>query len=194
MDVLLLRGFRRIRAGRYRRARHRARCAGRPRDGAHRRYACLCIPNLVSKEQLQSAIASTSIAFNVSHLVRPGHRGHRVITTVGVTRAFALNGISYLAIVRPPFFWSNSGHGRDIQATCGRKCVTAFATFVSAYDTRPFDYDRGRLSGTGRGALEMMPALSTSLHAAVPARDTDVGRRCRRRRDRPGVVARARCR
>ena len=67
-------------------------------DGAHTPVRMTLVPNLVEKTQLQSAIASASISFNVSRLVGPAIAG-LIIAASGVSTAFAINGISYLAII-----------------------------------------------------------------------------------------------
>ena len=67
-------------------------------DGAHTPVRMTLVPNLVEKTQLQSAIASASISFNVSRFVGPAIAGF-VIATLGVSAAFIINGFSYLAII-----------------------------------------------------------------------------------------------
>lgn len=129
-------------------------------DGAHTPIRMTLVPNLVNKEQLQSAIASTSISFNVSRFVGPAIAG-LVIATLGVSAAFAINGISYLAIVaavlfvevrpvpsrgkKPGDLWSELLDGiryvREHQAIRGLMIMIAVASLF------------------GRGALEMLPAF-----------------------------------
>ncbi len=101
-------------------------------DGAHIPVRMTLVPNLVSREQLQSAIATTSISFNVSRFVGPAIAG-LIIATLGVSAAFALNGISYLAIVGALFFVKLRPMrvARKNRATSGPSCLTAFATCAS---------------------------------------------------------------
>lgn len=133
-------------------------------DGAHTPVRMTLVPNLVNKEQLQSAIASTSISFNVSRLVGPAIAGV-VIATLGVSAAFIINGISYLAIVGAVFFvrlrplasrqkkpgdvWSELLDGvryvRDHKTIRGLLIMIAVGSIF------------------GRGALEMLPAFADAV-------------------------------
>lgn len=71
-------------------------------DGAHMPVRMAIVPNLVNKNQLQSAIATTSISFNLSRFIGPALAGI-IIATLGVAAAFAINGISYLFFVATMF-------------------------------------------------------------------------------------------
>ena len=133
-------------------------------DGAHTPVRMTLVPNLVNREQLQSAIASTSISFNVSRFVGPAIAG-LIIATLGVSAAFAINGISYLAIVAAVFFvrlrpmasrekkpgdlWSELLDGvryvRTHQTIRGLLVMIAVASVF------------------GRGALEMLPAFADAI-------------------------------
>ena len=68
-------------------------------DGAHTPIRMTLVPNIVEKRQLQSAIASASISFNVSRFIGPAIAG-LIIATAGVSAAFAINSISYLPSLR----------------------------------------------------------------------------------------------
>ena len=67
-------------------------------DGAHMPVRMTIVPNLVEKNQLQSAIAFNSIAFNVSRFVGPAIAG-LIIAIYGIATAFIVNGVSYLALI-----------------------------------------------------------------------------------------------
>ena len=67
-------------------------------DGAHAPVRMSIVPNLVRKDQLHSAIALTSVSFNLSRFIGPALAG-LVIALAGVGTAFAVNGVSYLAMV-----------------------------------------------------------------------------------------------
>jgi len=133
-------------------------------DGAHTPVRMTLVPNLVSKAQLQSAIATTSISFNVSRFVGPAIAGV-IIATLGVSAAFALNGISYLAIVaavslirlrpverskkKPGDIWSELLDG---------------VRYVRAHRTiRGLLFIIAVASIFGRGALEMLPAFADAV-------------------------------
>lgn len=133
-------------------------------DGAHTPVRMTIVPNLVDREQLQSAIAGTSISFNVSRFVGPAIAG-LIIATFGVGAAFAVNGISYLAIVaavsvvklrpvgsrskKPSDVWSELMDGvryvLDHHAIRGLLIIIAVASIL------------------GRGALEMLPAFADAV-------------------------------
>lgn len=135
-------------------------------DGAHIPVRMTLVPNLVSREQLQSAIATTSISFNVSRFVGPAIAG-LIIATLGVSAAFALNGISYLAIVGALFFvklrptasrekkpgdvWSELLDG--IRYVRKHRTIRSLLIMIAV----------GSLFG--RGALEMLPAFADAIFA-----------------------------
>lgn len=133
-------------------------------DGAHTPVRMTLVPNLVSREQLQSAIATTSISFNVSRFVGPAIAG-LIIATLGVSAAFAINGISYLAIVSAVFFVklrpmaSREKKPGDVWSE-----LLDGVRYVRAHPTI-----RGLLiiiagaSVFGRGALEMLPAFVDAI-------------------------------
>ncbi len=60
-------------------------------------YSAL-IPTLVQKEDLQNAIALNSIQFNLARVVGPAIGGIALVK-LGATWCFALNGISYIAVI-----------------------------------------------------------------------------------------------
>lgn len=60
-------------------------------------YAAL-IPTLVGKEDLQNAIALNSIQFNLARVVGPA-LGGLALVKLGATWCFALNGLSFLAVI-----------------------------------------------------------------------------------------------
>ena len=130
-------------------------------DGAHTPIRMTLVPNLVEFEQLQSAIATTSISFNVSRFVGPAIAG-LIIANYGVGVAFAVNGMSYFAIVAavsivelsPTSSRSRSPDDVWVELLDGIRYVLGHRTI------------RGLLiliavaSVFGRGALEMLPAFA----------------------------------
>lgn len=133
-------------------------------DGAHTPVRMTLVPNLVARDQLQSAIASTSISFNVSRFVGPAIAG-LIIATMGVSAAFAINGASYLAIVaavlfvelrpmasrrqKPGDVWSELLDG--IHYVLTHRTIRGLLVMVAV------------ASVFGRGALEMMPAFADAV-------------------------------
>jgi MFS family permease len=130
-------------------------------DGAHTPVRMTLVPNIVEKVQLQSAIASNSIAFNASRFVGPAVAGF-IIANWGVGAAFAFNSVSYLAIVAavilvrlrptlekkraPVNVWSEMLDG--IRYVIRHHVICALLITVAV------------ASVFGRGALEMLPAFA----------------------------------
>ena len=133
-------------------------------DGAHTPVRMTLVPNLVARQQLQSAIASTSISFNVSRLVGPAIAGV-VIATLGVSAAFAINGVSYLAIVAAVFFVKLkplSSHNKKTSDVWSE--LLDGVRYVRNHSTiRSLLFIIAVGSVFGRGALEMLPAFADAI-------------------------------
>lgn len=133
-------------------------------DGAHTPVRMTLVPSIVSRAQLHSAIASNSIAFNVSRFVGPAIAGF-IIATWGVGTAFAVNGVTYLAIVaavmliqvnprtrrrkKPGDVWSELLDG--VRYVLGHQTIRSLLITVAV------------ASVFGRGALEMLPAFADKV-------------------------------
>ncbi len=133
-------------------------------DGSLTPVRMSLVPIIVSREQLHSAIASNSIAFNVSRFVGPAIAG-LIIATWGVGAAFALNGVTYLAIVgavmlvrlnpgsqrskQPGDLWSELLDG--VRYVLGHQTIRSLLITVAV------------ASVFGRGALEMLPAFADAV-------------------------------
>jgi MFS family permease len=133
-------------------------------DGAHMPVRMTIVPNLVGKDQLQSAIAITSISFNLSRFVGPAIAG-LIIVIYGVATAFIVNGVSYLALIavmlivrlnpsaeqsgKDRHVWREMGEG--INYILGNPAIRALLLIIAV------------ASVFGRGALEMMPAFADAV-------------------------------
>jgi MFS family permease len=133
-------------------------------DGAHMPVRMTIVPNLVEKNQLQSAIAITSISFNVSRFVGPAIAG-LIIAIYGVAAAFMVNGVSYLALIavmlivrlnptaekpsKERHVWREMGEG--INYIMGNPAIRALLLIIAV------------ASVFGRGALEMMPVFADAI-------------------------------
>ena len=133
-------------------------------DGAHMPVRMSIVPNLVEKNQLQSAIAITSISFNLSRFVGPAIAG-LIIAIYGVDAAFMVNGVSYLALIglmlvvrlnptaenpgKERHVWREMGEG--INYVMGNPAIRALLLIIAV------------ASVFGRGALEMMPAFADAV-------------------------------
>ena len=130
-------------------------------DGAHMPVRMSLVPNLVTAEQLHSAIASTSISFNLSRFFGPAIAGF-IIAYLGVSAAFATNAVSYIAILaalmmvqlqptsrsepRHSDVWNQLKEG--VRYVFHNKQIRLVLTVIAI------------ASVLGRGALEMLPAYS----------------------------------
>ncbi len=133
-------------------------------DGAHTPVRMSLVPSIVNREQLHSAIASNSIAFNVSRFVGPAIAG-LIIATWGVGAAFAVNSVTYLAIIgavmliqlnpgsqrskQPGDLWSELLDG--VRYVLGHQTIRSLLITVAV------------ASVFGRGALEMLPAFADAV-------------------------------
>lgn len=133
-------------------------------DGAHTPVRMTIVPNIVSREQLQSAIASNSISFNVSRFVGPAIAG-LIIAKWGVAVAFATNGLTYLGVVaavsvieirsRAP----RNTHTSDIWA----ELLDGFRYVIHHHTIRGLLIVVAVASVFARGALEMLPAFADEV-------------------------------
>jgi len=133
-------------------------------DGAHTPIRMTLVPGIVTREQLQSAIASASISFNVSRFIGPAIAG-LIIATQGVAAAFLTNSISYVAYIvaiavielrpsearsKPPGdVWSEMLDG--IRYIVRHRTIRGLLLIIAV------------ASIFGRGALEMMPAFADAV-------------------------------
>ncbi len=133
-------------------------------DGAHAPIRMTLVPNLVNRAQLQSAIASTSISFNASRFVGPAIAG-LIIATLGVSAAFTINGISYLAYIvailivelRPAEVRVKAATGVWAEMLEGIRYILSHRTIRGVLITVAV------ASVFGRGGLEMMPAFADKI-------------------------------
>ncbi len=133
-------------------------------DGAHTPVRMTLVPSLVSREQLQSAIASNSIAFNVSRFVGPAISGF-IIASWGVGTAFAVNSVSYLAIVGAVIIVrTNPRVRREKQpGNIWSELMDGVRYVVSHASIRALLVTVAVASVLGRGALEMLPAFADAV-------------------------------
>ena len=130
-------------------------------DGAHTPVRMTIVPNLVNRGQLHSAIAHTSISFNVSRFVGPAIAGI-IIAKFGVATAFAVNGISYLALVFAVLF-VRLNPSADRSAAPGdvwSDLIDGIRYVLSHQTIRALLIIIAVASILGRGALEMLPAFA----------------------------------
>lgn len=133
-------------------------------DGAHAPIRMTLVPNLVNRQQLQSAIASTSISFNVSRFVGPAIAG-LIIATLGVSAAFAVNGISYLAYIFAISIVELRPAEERLKAATGvwAEMLEGVRYILSHRTIRGLLMTVAVASVFGRGGLEMMPAFADKV-------------------------------
>ncbi len=133
-------------------------------DGAHTPVRMALVPSIVKRSQLSSAIASNSIAFNLSRVIGPAISGF-IITACGVATAFAINMVTYIAIVAAV----------GVISIKPRPDRGSGPTRIIAEILESVRYVRGHFiiqtlmvaitinTVFGRGVLEMMPAVADEL-------------------------------
>ena len=134
-------------------------------DGAHTPVRMSIVPNLVERNQLTSAIALTSVAFNTSRFLGPALAG-LVIAVFGVATAFVINGVSYLGMVVAVFMITlrPSGKPRDQRRHPVAELVEG-ARYVVRHETiRSLLVIAALGAVCGRGALEMLPVFSDDVY------------------------------
>jgi predicted MFS family arabinose efflux permease len=135
-------------------------------DGAHAPVRMSIVPNLVGREQLQSAIALTSVSFNLSRFIGPAIAG-LVIAVWGVGTAFTINGVSYLAAI-----------GAMIAVRLNpssKRADTRKHPWTELVDGARYAFSHKGLRGPliiaalgaifGRGALEMLPVFADAVYS-----------------------------
>ncbi len=134
-------------------------------DGAHAPVRMSIVPNLVQPDQLHSAIAFTSVAFNLSRFVGPAIAG-LVIAVWGVAAAFIINGVSYVTII----FVMTIVTLRSVSSDAERKHpwleLVDGARYAFSHELiRALLILVAMASVFGRGALEMLPAFADAVYA-----------------------------
>jgi len=134
-------------------------------DGAHMPVRMSIVPNLVTKEQLQSAIAMTSISFNVSRFVGPAFAGI-VIANFGIAAAFFVNGISYLSLITAMLVirLNPAAERKKVRKHPWLELKDGVRYVLQHESIRAVLIIIALASVFGRGALEMMPAFADAVY------------------------------
>jgi len=134
-------------------------------DGAHMPVRMSVVPNLVARAQLESAIAITSISFNVSRFVGPAFAGF-IIASYGVAAAFIVNGVSYLALIAAMLVIRlNPAAGRQSrQRHVWHEMREGVVYAISHPRIRALLVIVAVASIFGRGVLEMLPAFADAVY------------------------------
>lgn len=133
-------------------------------DSAHAPVRMSIVPNLVNSDQLYSAIALTSVSFNLSRFVGPALAGF-VIALAGVGTAFVINGVSYLAMIIAMIVLRQkpSAHSADRRKHPWVELLDGARYALSHPLIRSLLVLAALGSVFGRGALEMMPAFADAV-------------------------------
>ena len=133
-------------------------------DGAHTPVRMSIVPNLVRRDQLHNAIALTSVSFNLSRFIGPALAGI-VIALSGVGAAFAINGVSYLAMVVAMLIIKS-----NLSPDAAKERKHPWLELVEGlHYARSHEAIRSLLilaalgSVFGRGALEMLPVFADTV-------------------------------
>ncbi len=139
-------------------------------DGAHAPVRMSIVPNLVKPDQLHSAIAFTSVAFNLSRFVGPAIAGF-VIAVWDVATAFIINGVSYVTIIGAMMIVRlNAADSEGAERKHPWQELVDGARYAFSHDViRALLVLVALASVFGRGALEMLPAFADAVYAGGPA-------------------------
>lgn len=134
-------------------------------DGAHAPVRLAVVPNLVRDDQRHGAIALTSVAFNLSRFVGPALAGV-IIASLGVGAAFAVNAVTYLAMVAAMAMvriHSPAAAGNERKHPW--QDLKDGARYVLAHPTIRLLLLLSLLrSALARGSLEMLPAFADAVY------------------------------
>ncbi|MDZ7769155.1 MAG: MFS transporter [Woeseiaceae bacterium] len=135
-------------------------------DGAHMPVRMSLVPNLVTRVQLQSALATNSISFNLSRFVGPAISG-LLIATLGVSSAFAFNALSYVAILSALLVvkLNPTCYDREPRNDVWREMTEGMRYAFTHREIRPLLAIIAVASVLGRGPLEMLPAFADAVFA-----------------------------
>ena len=133
-------------------------------DGAHMPVRMSLVPNLVPRAQLQSALATNSISFNLSRFIGPAMAG-LLIATLGVAAAFAFNAISYVAILAALLMVRllPAAHGSTARNDVWHEMKDGIRYAVRHREIRPLLAVIAAASVLGRGPLELLPAFADAV-------------------------------
>jgi len=135
-------------------------------DGAHAPVRMSLVPNLVSRAQLESAIALTSVSFNLSRFIGPALAG-LIIATSGVATAYIVNGVSYIALIVALLLvrLQPSGNPPATRKHPWEELKDGARYVVRHRTIRGLLVIAALSSVFGRGALEMLPAFADEVFA-----------------------------
>ncbi|MEX1265909.1 MAG: MFS transporter, partial [Woeseia sp.] len=135
-------------------------------DGAHMPVRMSLVPNLVTRAQLQSALATNSISFNLSRFIGPAISG-LLIATLGVSSAFAFNALSYVAILSALLVvkLNPACYDREPRNDVWREMKEGMRYAFTHREIRPLLAVIAVASVLGRGPLEMLPAFADAVFA-----------------------------
>lgn len=133
-------------------------------DGANTPVRLALIPNIVARNQLQSAMAINSIAFNLSRFLGPAIAGV-LIATLGVAAAFAFNGLSNIAILAALLAIRTTVYRQSAEARSNvwGEVVDGMRYVGSRTAVRQLLVLVAMASFFGRGPLELLPAFAESV-------------------------------
>lgn len=133
-------------------------------EGAHTPMRLALVPNLVPQWQLQSAMATNSIAFNLSRLVGPALAGV-LIALYGAAAAFAFNALSYLPVLAALLVIDVAPFRRKdrARARLGPEIAAGIRYAATHRRVRSLMALVAVASLFGRGPLELLPAFAESV-------------------------------
>lgn len=133
-------------------------------EGAHTPVRLALVPNLVQRPQLQSAMATNSVAFNLSRFLGPVIAGV-LIALYGAASAFAFNALSYLPILVALFFIETipSKPAEAMRSHLWSELKDGMRYALADTSIRQLMGLIAMASLFGRGPLELLPAFAESV-------------------------------
>ena len=132
-------------------------------NGAYQSVRLNMVNNLVTSEQLSSAIAWTSLMFNVSRALGPAMAGV-LISKLGIAIAFAANALSFLAMLAALALVDFRQRPiRQIQQGIAAEALEGLRYMLGDANLRRLLLLSAITSIAGRGIMELMPAFADAV-------------------------------
>ncbi|NND89313.1 MAG: MFS transporter [Granulosicoccus sp.] len=121
------------------------------------------VGDIVPRDQVPAAVMANGMSFNLMRSIGPA-LGGIIIVIAGAAAAFALNAVSYLALIIALAMWRTPGIVRTLPRERFRQATTAGIRYVSLSPNLLRIILRGFLFGlTGVAVLALLPLIARDL-------------------------------
>jgi MFS family permease len=121
------------------------------------------VGDIVSRDDLPSAVLLNGVGFNVTRSVAPAIGG-AIVATAGAAAAFAVNAVSYLGLITALFRWRNARPASDLPRERLLLAMTAGVRYVAMSPNITKVLLRGFLFGlTGIVVLALLPLVARHI-------------------------------